>query len=102
MPAWRVALAAPVPELASHDRAADLEAVVLDVLDGSAAADAAQLHFVGQVVRLEGLVRDVQAARPLKRSVPFRVTKLMPTPPVCCEASAPPVVTCISCSMSKS
>ena len=39
---------------------------------------------------------------PLKRSVPLLVTRLMPTPPVCCVTSAPPVVTCISSSMSKS
>ena len=41
-------------------------------------------------------------ALPLKALVPRRVTKLMPTPPVCTFRSLPPVLTATSSKASKS
>ena len=97
------AVAAPEPRAALADRAADLEAVVLDVLDRRCRTPApcARRSSVMLFAWNDSSVT-VVAARALKRSVPLLVTRLMPTPPVCCVTSAPPVVTCISWSMSKS
>ena len=96
------AVAAPVPQLALADRAADVEAVVLDVLDRRAGAGALRAELGVMLSPWNDSSVTRKRPVPLKRSVPLLVTRLMPTPPVCCVTSAPPVVTCISSSMSKS
>src|SRR5207302_6916515 len=58
--------AAPHPRLALLQRAADFDAVVLDVLDRIAGAGALRAKRVGDVVRFLLLIGDVEARRSLE------------------------------------
>ena len=55
------AVAAPVPQLALDDRAADVEAVVADVLDRRAGTGALRLQLRGDVVALHRIIGDEEA-----------------------------------------
>ncbi len=64
------AVAAPEPQFVLRDRSAHLKPEVVDVLDRVARAGALRPQLVGHVVRLELVVRVVEAARALEHVRP--------------------------------